>query len=77
VGIINYEYHFMGVDALKKHLLALLRSTASVSQGYRVIMDASTERYVPLDCLRMFSDFMSRVELPLTEEHVDKIERHV
>jgi cellobiose-specific phosphotransferase system component IIB len=72
---INCEYHFMGVEGLKKHLLALLREIASASQGYRVIIDASTERWVPPDCLRMFCKIMSKATLPLTEEKVDKIEK--
>jgi hypothetical protein len=71
---VNYEYHFMGVDAMKKHLFKLLRS---IIPGYRVIMDASTERWVPLDCLRMFAEIMSKVTLPLTEEKINKIERSV
>jgi hypothetical protein len=69
---INYEYHFMGPDALKKHLLELLRS---IIPGYRVIMDASTERWVPTDCLQMFVNIMSKVTLPLTEEKIEKIEK--
>jgi hypothetical protein len=71
---VNYEYHLMGPKALKKHLLALLRS---IIPGYRVIMDVSTERWVPLDCLRMFSDIMSRCTLPLTEQKVSRIEKSV
>jgi hypothetical protein len=69
---INYEYHFMGPEALKKHLLELLRS---IIPGYRVVMDASTERWVPTDCLRMFANIMSQATLPLTEEKIDKIEK--
>ena len=69
---INYEYHFMGVEALKKHLLNLLRS---IIPGYRVIIDVSTERYVPPECLRMFANIMSKATLPLTEEKIDKIEK--
>ncbi len=71
---VNYEYHSLGPKALKKHLLKLLRS---IIPGYRVIMDASTERWVPLDCLRMFSDIMSRCALPLTEKKIRRIEREV
>jgi hypothetical protein len=71
---VNYEYHFMGVDAMKKHLLNLLRS---IIPGYRVIMDASTERWVPLDSLRMFANIMSKATLPLTEDKIEKIERSV
>jgi len=72
---INYEYHFMGAEALKRLLLALIRSVVPVSQGYRIIIDASTERWVPPECLRMFVKIMSKVTLPLTEEEIDKIEK--
>jgi hypothetical protein len=72
---INCEYHFMGAEGLKKHLLALLRSIIPVSQGYRIVMDASTERWVPPECLRMFVKIMSKATLPLTEDKVDKIEK--
>ncbi len=68
---VNYEYHFMGPQALKKHLLDFLRS---VIPGYRLVLDASTERWVPLDCLQMFANIMSKVTLPLTEEKIDNIE---
>ena len=71
---INYEYHFMGAKALKKHLLDLLRS---IIPGYRVIMDVSTERWVPLDCLQMFTEIMSRATLPLTEKKIDRIEKSI
>ena len=71
---VNYEYHVLGPRALKRHLLSLLRS---IIPGYRVIMDVSTERWVPLDCLRMFSEIMSRCTLPLTEEKIRRIERSV
>jgi hypothetical protein len=69
---INYEYHFMGPKALKKHLLNLLRS---IIPGYRVVVDASTERWVPPDCLRMFANIMSKATLPLTEQKIRKIEK--
>ena len=71
---VNYEYHAMGPKALKKHLLALLRS---IIPGHRVIMDVSTERWVPLGCLRVFSDIMSRCTLPLTEAKLRRIEKSV
>jgi hypothetical protein len=69
---VNYEYHFMGPKALKKHLLKLLRS---IIPGYRVVMDASTERWVPPDCLRMFANIMSKATLPLTKQKIRKIEK--
>ncbi len=71
---INYEYHFMGPKALKKHLLKLLRS---IIPGYRVIMDASTERWVPPDCLRVFANIMSKATLPLTDQKIRKIEKSI
>jgi len=69
---INYEYHFMGPRALRKHMLKLLRS---IVPGYRVVIDASTERWVPLDCLHMFANIMSKATLPLTERGIRKIEK--
>lgn len=69
---INYEYHFMGPKALKKHLLEMLRS---IIPGYRVIVDASTERWVPPECLRIFADIMSKATLPLTETKIRRIEK--
>jgi len=71
---VNYEYHFMGPKALKKHLLNLLRS---IIPGYRVVIDASTERWVPPDCLQMFANIMSKATLPLTEEKIKSIEKSV
>jgi len=69
---VNYEYHFMGPEALKKHLLKFLRS---IIPGERIIIDVSTERYVPPECLMMLVKIMSKVTLPLTEEKIEKIER--
>ncbi len=69
---VNYEYHFMGPKALKKHLLKLLRS---IIPGYRVVIDASTERWVPPESLRVFTDIMSKATLPLTENQLRKIEK--
>ena len=71
---VNYEYHSLGPKALKKHLLALLESMVP---GHRVVMDVSTERWVPLDTLRMFSRIMSRCTLPLTEKKIQSIRRSV
>jgi len=67
---INYEYHFMEPKALKKHLLNLLKS---IIPGYRVVIDASTERWVPPESLRVFADIMSKATLPLTENKIRKI----
>ncbi len=71
---VNYEYHVLGPRALKKHLLALLES---IIPGDRVIMDVSTERWVPLETLRMFSKIMSRCTLPLTDRKIRSIKRSV
>jgi len=62
----------LGPEAVKKHLLNLLRS---VIPGDRIILIASTENLVPDDCLLAMTDIMEKATLPLSKESVDKIQR--
>ena len=71
---INYDnsQYVLGPEAVKKHLLKLLRS---IVPGDRVIFDASTERWVPLECLKVFANVMEKATLPLSQESIDRIEK--
>ncbi|HEA71142.1 hypothetical protein LCGC14_0555840 [marine sediment metagenome] len=56
---------------MQKKLIELLRS---IIPGYRVILDPSTERWIPPKYLRAFAKIASQATLPLTEEKIKKIE---
>jgi len=69
---INFEYYNMGLKAMQKKLLDILRS---IIPGYRVVFGPSTERWVPPEYFRLLTKILSQATLPLTEEKIQKIER--
>ena len=66
--------YILGPEAVKKHALALLRE---VIPGDRLVIEISTENLVSNENLRMLTSILENLELPLTTEKIDRIERSI
>ncbi len=65
----------MGEQGVKEFMLYLLENVREGSQGYRCMLNLSTENLVSLENMRLVTKIMDQAELPLTEETIDRI-RH-
>lgn len=62
--------YILGADAARKHLLQLLREAAP---GKRLILAASTENIVDLECLGAITDVMEKLPFPLSLGSIESI----
>jgi hypothetical protein len=62
----------LGPEAVKKHTLALLRE---IIPGDRLVMQMSTENLVSNENLLTLTSILENLDLPLTKEKIDRIER--
>ncbi len=62
----------LGPEAVKKHALALLRE---IIPGDRLVMQMSTENLVSNENLLTLTSVLENLDLPLTKEKIDRIER--
>jgi uroporphyrinogen-III decarboxylase len=62
--------YILGADAARKHLLQLLREAVP---GERLILAASTENVVDLQCLRAITNVMEKLPFPFSVDSIENI----
>ncbi|MDH5439863.1 MAG: hypothetical protein OEY31_04595, partial [Candidatus Bathyarchaeota archaeon] len=62
--------YILGADAARKHLLQLLREAVP---GERLILAASSENIVDLECLRAIMDVMEKLPFPFSFDSIENI----